>query len=85
MATLKQVQLRLRLAKKKLTTLNKEVIATKSKIKKLDAELKKAKAAAKAATAKKKKPVAKKKPVVKKKPVAKKKAPAKKKVASKKK
>jgi len=53
MATARQIQYRLQLAKKTLTRLNKEVRATTSKIKKLETQLKKAKAAEKAAKAKK--------------------------------
>ena len=45
MATVKQIQFRLRLAKKTLTRASKEVAATKSRIKKLEAQLTKAKAA----------------------------------------
>ncbi len=48
MATAKQIQMRLGQAKKKLTKLGKEVTATKSNIKKLETQLKSAKAAAKA-------------------------------------
>jgi len=55
MATVKQIQFRLRLAKKKLTGANKVVTATKNKIKKLETQLNKAKAAEKAAKTKKKK------------------------------
>jgi len=47
MATVKQIQLRLGQAKKKLTKLNKEVTAAKGNINKLEAQLKKAKAAPK--------------------------------------
>ncbi len=76
MATAKQIQFRLRNAKKTLARVNKELTATKGRIKKLEAELKKAKAAE---MAKAKKAAGKKKRVVKKKPVAKKKRVAKKK------
>ena len=79
MATVKQIQFRLRNAKKTLTRLNKEVSATKARLKKFEAELKRARA-----TAAKKKVVKKKKAPAKKK-AAKKKAPAKKKAAKKKK
>ena len=68
MATARQIQYRLGQAKKKLTKLNKDVTATKSKMKGLEGLLKKAKAAEKAkpkAKAKAKKPARKK--VVKKK------------------
>jgi hypothetical protein len=47
MATVKQIQLRLGQAKKKLTKLNQEVTATKSKIVKLAAQFVKTKVAAK--------------------------------------
>jgi hypothetical protein len=70
MATVKQIQLRLGQAKKKLTKLSKEVAATKAKIVKLGAQLKKAKAAAKVKPRPKPKPRAK---------VKRKKAPAKRK------
>ena len=70
MATARQIQYRLGQAKKKLTKLNKDVAATKSKVKGLEALLKKTKAAEKA----KPKPKAK----------AKAKKPARKKVAKKK-
>lgn len=79
MATVKQIQFRLRLAKKKLATLNKDTTGTKSKIKKLETQLKQAQAAAKASNVKKKKPVAKKKAAPKKKATPKKKAAPKKK------
>jgi len=68
MATANQIKYRMGQAKKKLVKLNKEVSATKAKIKKLESGLKKTKTAAKA------KP--KKKAVVKKKTVAKKKKAA---------
>ena len=71
MATAKQIQLRLGQAKKKLTKLNQEVTATKSKVVKLAAQLVKAKVAAKIKP--KPKPKAKKKKVAAKR---KKKAPA---------
>lgn len=77
MATVKQIQRSLQVAKKKLARLNKEVTATKGNIKKLDSALKKAKAAEKAAKAKAKKPAAKK-------PAARKKTAAPKNPASKK-
>ncbi len=83
MATVKQIQFRLRLAKKTLARLNKDVTATRSRVKKLEAELKKAKAAEKAKKAKKAKPAARKKPAAKKKTAAKR-SPAKKKTAKKK-
>lgn len=77
MATANQIKFRMEQAKKKLAKLNKEVTATKASIKKLDADLKKAKAAEKAKP--KKKAVAKKKTVAKKKKAApRKKAAAKK-------
>jgi len=69
MATAKQIQYRIGQAKKKFTKLSKEVTAVKNKMKALETQLKKAKAADKA------KPKAK----------AKKKAPAKRKRAAKKK
>lgn len=47
MATTKQIQYRLGLAKKKLIKVNEEVTATKNRIKKFESELKKAKAAKK--------------------------------------
>jgi hypothetical protein len=65
MVTAKQVQYRIGQTKKKLTKLNKEVAATKGKMKALEGQLKKAKAAAK--------PKAKKKAAPKKKAAAKKK------------
>ena len=66
MATAKQIQYRTGQAKKKLAKLNKEVTTTKSNIKKLETELKKAKAANtvkpnKKAPAKKKAPARRKK------------------------
>ncbi|MFO7459654.1 MAG: hypothetical protein R6X07_03455 [Desulfatiglandales bacterium] len=67
MATARQIQYRMGQAKKKLTKLNKEVAAVKTKMKGLEGILKKAKAAEKA----KPKPKAKKAPAKKK--VAKKK------------
>ncbi len=88
MATVKQIQLRLRLAKKKLARLNKEVAAAKGSIKKLETAHNKAKAAEKAAKVKTKKPAAKKKPAAAakaKKPAAKKKTARKPKAAAKKK
>ena len=48
MATARQIQYRMGQAKKKLTKLNKEVVAVKSKIKNLEGLLKKTKAAEKA-------------------------------------
>ena len=59
MATLKQLQFRLRLAKKTFTRLNKEVTATKNRIKKLETQLNKAKTAEQASRSRKKKPTAK--------------------------
>ena len=56
MATARQIQYRMGQAKKKLTKLNKEVAAAKSKMKGLEAQLKKAKVAAKAKPKAKKKP-----------------------------
>ena len=73
MATAKQIQYRLGQAKKSLVKLNKEVTATKNKIKKLETQLKKAK------DGEKPKPKAKPKAKLKAKPKAKKKAPARKK------
>lgn len=61
MATVKQIQYRAGQAKKKLAKLNKEVTTTKSNIKKLETELKKAKAANKVKP-KKKAPARKKAP-----------------------
>ena len=61
MATIKQMEFRLRNAKKTLKRLNKDLPATKSRIKKLQTQLTKAKAAEKAAKAKKKKKAAAKK------------------------
>ncbi len=71
MATANQINYRLGQAKKKLAKLNKDITATKANVKKLEAELKKAKAAEKAKPKKKaaKKKVAKKKAVPKKKKV----------------
>lgn len=88
MATAKQIQFRLKLAKKNLARLNKENTAAKKKIRTLEADLKKAKAAEKAAKAKakakkkaggKKKAATKRKTTSRKKPAAGKKATAKKK------
>jgi len=80
MATVKQLEFRLRNAKKTLKRLNKDLPATKTRIKKLEGLLSKAKAAEKAAKAKKKKKVvAKKRPAAKKKTVAKKRPAAKRK------
>jgi hypothetical protein len=56
MATARQIQYRMGQAKKKLTKLNKEVAAVKAKMKGLEAQLKKAKAAEKAKPKAKKKP-----------------------------
>jgi hypothetical protein len=56
MATARQIQYRMGQAKKKLTKLNKEVAAVKTKMKGLEAQLKKAKAADKAKPKAKKKP-----------------------------
>jgi len=78
MATVKQIQRSLQLAKKKLARLNKEVTATKGNVKKLDSALKKAKAAEKAAKAKAKKPARVKKPAARKKAAAKQNAAGKK-------
>ncbi len=52
MATAKQLQHRMGLAKKKFATLNKEITAIKNKMKNLVVALKKAKAAPKAKTKK---------------------------------
>jgi len=60
MATARQIQYRMGQAKKKLTKLNKEVAAVKAKMKGLEAQLKKAKAAEKAKPKAKKKPARKK-------------------------
>ena len=60
MATAKQIQYRIGQAKKKLAKLNKEMTTTKGKIKKLEADMKKAKTAA--TKAKPKKKAAKKRP-----------------------
>lgn len=65
MTTANQIKYRMGQAKKKLTKLNKDVTATKAKIKKLESALKKAKATAKAKP--KKKAAAKKKAAPKKK------------------
>ena len=54
MATAKQIQFRLRLAKKTLTKVTKEITTTKARIKKLEAQLKKAKSAEQARPKKKK-------------------------------
>lgn len=75
MATVKQIQFRLRNAKKTLTRLNKDLTATTNRIKKLETQLAKAKAAEKAAKAKKKK----KKPAARKKSAPRKRATARKK------
>ncbi len=87
MATVKQLEFRLRNAKKTLKRLNKDLPATKTRIKKLEGLLSKAKAAEQAAKAKKKKKkvVAKKSPAAKKKTVAKKRPAAKRKKAARKK
>ncbi|MBN1103985.1 MAG: hypothetical protein JXL84_11275 [Deltaproteobacteria bacterium] len=64
MATAKQIQLRVGQAKKKVSKLSKELAATKTKLKGLEGQLKKAKSAVKPKAAKKaapKKKVAKKK------------------------
>ena len=84
MATVKQLQFRLRNAKKTLQRLNKDLPATKTRIKKLESLLSKATAAEKAAKAKKKeeKVVAKRRPAAKKKTVAKKRPAAKRKRAA---
>ena len=81
MATAKQIQYRIGQAKKKLAKVNKDLTATKTKVKTLVAHLKKAKAAVKARP-KKKAPARKK--VAKKKAPARRKAPAKRKVAKRK-
>jgi hypothetical protein len=60
MATARQIQYRMGQAKKKLTKLNKEVAAAKTKMKGLEAQLKKAKAAEKAKPKAKKRPARKK-------------------------
>lgn len=60
MATARQIQYRMGQAKKKLTKLNKEVAAAKNKMKTLEAQLKKAKAAEKAKPKAKKRPARKK-------------------------
>lgn len=72
MATAKQIQYRIGQAKKKLVKVNKDLTATKAKVKTLEAQLKKAKAAVKAKP-KKKAPAREK--------VVRRKAPAKNKVA----
>jgi cell division protein FtsB len=56
MATARQIQYRIGQAKKKFTKLNKEVAAVKNKMKGLEAQLKKAKAAEKARPKAKKRP-----------------------------
>jgi hypothetical protein len=66
MATANQIKYRMGQAKKKLAKLNKDVTATKAKVKKLESALKKAKATGKAKP-KKKKAAAKKKTAPKKK------------------
>jgi len=76
MATSKQITFRLRLAKKTLTKVTKDLTATKTRVKKLEAQLKKAKAAEQA---KKKKPAARKKATARKRPAKRKKASARKK------
>lgn len=53
MATAKQIQYRIGQTKKKLTKLNKELAAAKSKMKGLEGQLKKAKSAVKAKPKKK--------------------------------
>jgi hypothetical protein len=73
MATSKQIQFRLRLAKKTLTKVTKDLTATKARVKKLEAQLKKAKAAEQAKKARKKKPAARKRPAKRKKATRKKK------------
>ncbi len=78
MATVKQLQFRLRNAKKTLKKLTTNLSATKVRIKKLESLLIKGKATEKAAKAKKKKVVTRKRPVAKKKKATKK-APAKRK------
>ena len=77
MATANQIKYRMGQAKKKLTKLDKDVTATKAKIKKLESALKKAKVAVKAKP--KKKAVPKKKAAPKKKKAAPKKKAARKK------
>ncbi|UCF56010.1 MAG: hypothetical protein JSW15_07830 [Deltaproteobacteria bacterium] len=67
MATAKQIQYRLGQAKRKLTKVNKELAATKSNIKKLEAQLKRAKAAERKKPKKKKAAPRRKRPVAKKK------------------
>jgi adenylate kinase len=71
MATAKQIQYRLGQAKKKLAKLNKDVTATKSNVKKLETQLKKAKAAEKAKKKKAPKKKVAKKRVAKRKPAKK--------------
>ncbi len=72
MASVKQIQFRLRNAKKTLTKLNKGLTATKGRIKKLQGDLTKAKAAEKAEKAKKKKAAPKKRVGAKKRPAGRK-------------
>jgi cell division protein FtsB len=72
MASVKQIQFRLRNAKKTLTKLNKNLTATKGRIKKLQGELTKAKAAEKAEKPKKKKAAPQKRGSTKKRPAARK-------------
>ena len=67
MATSKQITFRLRLAKKTLTKVTKDLTATKARVKKLEAQLKKAKAAEQVKKVKKKKPAARKRPAKRKK------------------
>ena len=55
MATVNQINFRLDQAKKKLATLNKEVVATKANLKKLESEFKKARMAIIAKAAEKRK------------------------------
>jgi len=62
MATAGQIQYRMGLAKKKFAKLNKEIVATKKKMKGLEAQLKKAKAVKKVKPKAKKKGKAKRKP-----------------------
>jgi hypothetical protein len=56
MATARQIQYRMGQAKKKLAKLNKDLAAVKNKVKGLEAQLKKAKAAEKAKPKAKKRP-----------------------------
>jgi hypothetical protein len=56
MATARQIQYRMGQAKKKLTKLNKDLAAAKNKMKGLEAQLKKAKAAEKAKPKARKRP-----------------------------